>query len=99
MADRKLIQKRLVESLAMITIGDGVLGLLQPRRHISLWRSGPRVWRKTMIPFARRPELTRLFGLAALGVGVWVASRQRPSARRADRARDLTVNAADAAGV
>jgi hypothetical protein len=60
----------------MMTIGDGVLAMLEPRRHVALWRSGPRLWRKTLTPFIRRPELTRLLGLAGIGFGLWLASRQ-----------------------
>jgi len=83
MTNTELIQKRVIESLAMITIGDGVLGLIQPRRHILLWRSGPRVWRRTMTRLARRTGLTQLFALAAIGLGIWLASRQRASVGRA----------------
>jgi len=77
MRDCELLQKRVLESVAMIMIGDGVLGLLEPRRHVLLWRSGPRFWRKTLTPFARRPGLTQLFALAELGLGIWLGSRQR----------------------
>jgi hypothetical protein len=73
-----LAQKRAIESLAMIAIGDGVLALLEPRRHLALWRDGPRVWRKAMMPFARRPRITRLVGAGAVVLGLWLASNQRP---------------------
>jgi hypothetical protein len=77
----KLMQKRVIESLAMLTIGDGVLALVQPRRHVALWRSGPRFWRKSLVPFVRRPQLTRLLGLSAVGLGIWCASRQWSNVR------------------
>jgi hypothetical protein len=75
--NEKLIQSRWVEFLAILVVGDGLLGLAQPRRHVLLWESGPRVWRKAMTPFVRRPALTRVLGLAAVGLGLWLASRQQ----------------------
>lgn len=33
--------KRLREIIAIILIGDGVVGLLDPKRHVGLWRRGP----------------------------------------------------------
>jgi hypothetical protein len=43
--NKRLIQKRVLESLAMLTIGDGLLAAVQPRRHVLLWESGPCLWR------------------------------------------------------
>ncbi|MEX0804476.1 MAG: hypothetical protein WD688_14360 [Candidatus Binatia bacterium] len=76
MVTDNLIRQRLAESLAILLIGDGIVGLLQPRRHVVLWESGPSMWRKAMRPFVRRPGLTQLLGLAAIGFGLWLASRQ-----------------------
>lgn len=76
-----LAQKRALESLAMLAIGDGVLALLEARRHVLLWRRGPRLWRRTVTPFARHPQMTRLFGAATVALGVWLASQQRAAAR------------------
>jgi len=74
--NKTLVQKRVLESLAMLTIGDGLLAALQPRRQVLLWDSGPRVWRKSIRPFIRNPELTRLLGVVGLGLGLWLANRQ-----------------------
>jgi hypothetical protein len=65
------------ELLAMCMIGDGVLAVIDPRRHVRLWERGPEVWERTMRPFAQRPTLTRLIGLAEAAVGVWLGRRQR----------------------
>ena len=74
--NKTLVQKRVLESLAMLTIGDGLLAVLQPRRHVLLWESGPRVWRNSIRPFIRNPGLTRLLGVVGLGLGLWLANRQ-----------------------
>ena len=57
--DRELILRRVTECLAMSMIGDGFLGFVEPRRHVDLWFKGPKWWRQMLLPFARRPELTR----------------------------------------
>jgi hypothetical protein len=79
--NKQIVQKRVLESLAMLTIGDGLLAALQPRRHVLLWESGPRVWRNSMRPFIRNPGLTRLLGLAAVGWALWLSNRQQTDVR------------------
>jgi len=37
-----LLQHRLLETAAMMVIGDSVLALVAPRRHVALWKDGPR---------------------------------------------------------
>jgi hypothetical protein len=71
-----LIAERAKECLAMMMIGDGVLALVEPRRHLSLWQSGPRWWRGMVEPFLGRPGLTRCLGAGEVVLGVWLASRQ-----------------------
>jgi hypothetical protein len=71
-----MIAERVKECLAMMMIGDGVLGLLEPRRHATLWEAGPPWWRGMIEPFARRPGLTRCVGAGEIVLGVWLASRQ-----------------------
>ena len=75
---KRIIKSRIKELGAMMIIGDGVLALLAPRRHVALWLEGPKLWRTTMMPFVKRPRTTRLLGAFGLGVGLWLASRQRP---------------------
>jgi hypothetical protein len=71
-----MIAERAMECVAMMMIGDGVLGLVEPRRHLSLWEAGPGWWRAMFDPFLRRPGLTRCLGAAEVALGIWVASRQ-----------------------
>lgn len=68
--------RRLPEVAAVAMIGDGVITLFQPRRHVTLWRSGPKPWRRAMDAFAVRPELTRWLGAVEAAAGLWLASRQ-----------------------
>jgi len=74
--NKQLIQRRALESLAILMIGDGLLAATQPRRHVLLWQSGPRLWRNSIRPFIRNPGLTRLLGVVGLGLGLWLANRQ-----------------------
>jgi hypothetical protein len=69
----KRVQRRVVESLAILMIGDGFLTAIQPRRHVLLWKGGPRFWRDFMKAFLRRPGLTQVLGATAVGLGLWLA--------------------------
>ena len=72
-----MIRQRATEVAALLMVGDGVVGMLQPERHARLWQSGPRPYRAAMEPFARHPGLTRVIAAAEAGAGLWWASRQR----------------------
>ena len=68
--------KRLIETSAIITIGDGVIAFLAPRQHSLLWATGPASARKVARFFANNPTYMRLLGLTQIGFGVWLAFRQ-----------------------
>ena len=68
--------KQLKELLAIVVIGDGVLGLVAPRRHSLLWRFGPEGYKRIMTDLAKRPVLVRLLSAASVGAGLWLALRQ-----------------------
>jgi len=72
---------RVIESLGMLMIGDGVLGTLRPAEHCLMWRGGAEWWRKTMDWFAAHPDLTRAAAIAELGAGLWLALRSQPRMR------------------
>ena len=82
-----MVSRRLIETLAMLLIGDSVLTLVSPRRHVSLWLGGPRWWDGTFEPLVRRPGLSRLLGVAGVGLGLWLAWRQEPPVRPAPVSR------------
>ena len=69
--------KRSAEMAAVFMIGDGMLGLLQPERHVALWRSR---WRRVdglVRPFAGRPTRRRLYGAVQLAAGIGLAAMVR----------------------
>lgn len=61
------------ETLAMVLIGDAVLGLARPKRHVARWELGP--WGPATAWARRRPALTRAVAGAELAFGVWYAGR------------------------
>ncbi len=69
--------KRTAEMCAVFMIGDGLLGVLQPRRHVELWRSDVGAVDALVRPFADRPGRRRAYGLLQLGAGIALAARLR----------------------
>lgn len=69
-------QRRLLETVAIITVGDGVIELLAPREHSLLWETGPQSGQKLARFFAENPNYMRLLGTAQIPIGVWLALRQ-----------------------
>ncbi len=68
--------KQLLDVFGMLLIGDGLLTVLQPRRHCLLWEVGPEPCRQVIDEFATHPPLTRAAGALELLAGLWLASRQ-----------------------
>lgn len=77
-----MLSRRLIETVAMLTIGDSVLCMLSPRRHLSIWQEGPEWWKRPAETLARYSTVTRVLGLAGLGFGLWLAWRQGPTSSR-----------------
>jgi hypothetical protein len=50
----------------MLMIGDCVLGIVAPERHVRLWEVGPRRLRKAFERLVERPNLTRALSAAGL---------------------------------
>ena len=69
--------KRTAEMAAVFMIGDGLLGLVDPDRHVRLWRSEVGAVDALVRPFADRPARRRAYGLIQLGAGLLLASRLR----------------------
>lgn len=67
--------KRTAEMAAVFMIGDGLLGLVGPDRHVELWRSKVGAVDALVKPFAGRPGRRRAYGLLQLGAGLLLASR------------------------
>ncbi|CAN5191725.1 hypothetical protein BH24ACT19_BH24ACT19_10220 [soil metagenome] len=68
--------RRLKETFAIVTIGDGVIALLAPREHSLLWETGPESGRKLARFFAGNPGYMRLLGATQIAFGAWLAFRQ-----------------------
>lgn len=69
-------KKRMVETFAIIAIGDGAIEVIAPRAHSRLWEAGPEATRKVARFFAENPNHMRALGAAQIGFGVWLALRQ-----------------------
>jgi hypothetical protein len=68
--------RRMKESLAILTVGDGAIELVSPREHSLLWEIGPESTRKVARFFAENPNYMRLIGAAQIALGLWLALRQ-----------------------
>ena len=70
--------RRAAEMAAVFMIGDGLLGLLQPKRHVALWRSDVAPVDALVRPFGGHPGRRRLYGLVQITAGLALAAAQRP---------------------
>ena len=70
------IARRLLEGGALFLIGDGIMGLLKPRRHSLLWDCGPQPIRSVAEGLAENPELARGVYLVEAALGLLLAWRQ-----------------------
>jgi hypothetical protein len=67
---------RIRETAALLLVGDGLLGLLNPSAHCRVWRTGHGRWDAAVAWFAERPGLVRACAAAELAAGIWMAERQ-----------------------
>lgn len=80
MNDQTAVQlglRRSAEMASVFMIGDGLLGLLQPKRHVELWRSDVSAVDVLVRPFADRPARRRAYGLLQVGAGLILGSMLR----------------------
>ena len=71
---------RAAEMAAVFMIGDGLLGLLQPDRHVGLWRSDVTAVDVLTRPFRNHPGRRRAYGLLQIVGGIALAAALRPPA-------------------
>ncbi len=62
--------RRTIQLIALVMVGDGVVGFLKPRWHSLLWDIGPEPYRKTMNQFALHPERARWLYAAEVLIGI-----------------------------
>ncbi|MBW6525368.1 hypothetical protein KZ813_00785 [Sphingomonas sp. RHCKR7] len=72
----RLLARRTVEMAAVFMIGDGMLGLLQPRRHVALWQERALGAEALVAPFVGRPGRRRAYALLQIAAGIALAARQ-----------------------
>jgi hypothetical protein len=70
--------RRIVEGFALFLIGDGIMGLLKPRRHSLLWDCGPEPVHEFTEMLAENRNLARGIYLAEIAIGLLIASKQTP---------------------
>lgn len=75
---RSRLTPRVVEMAAIFMVGDGLIGLVQPRRHVDLWKDDALGAEKVVAPFVDRPGRRRLYALVQIAGGLALAARQRP---------------------
>ncbi|MEG8045506.1 hypothetical protein QP175_04330 [Sphingomonas aerolata] len=68
---------RAAEMAAIFMVGDGLLGLLQPRRHVDLWKEDALGTQALVQPFVDRPGRRRLYAVVQIAAGLALAARQR----------------------
>lgn len=66
--------RRTAEMASIFMIGDGLLGLLQPERHVDLWRSDVAAVDRLVRPFAGHPVRRRAYGAVQLAIGLTLAA-------------------------
>ncbi len=73
-----LVLRRIVEVAGILLIGEGVMGLIQPRRYSRLWSFGPQLLRAATEELAEHPKTARAIYLAEMALGIALASCQTP---------------------
>jgi hypothetical protein len=68
--------RRLKETFAILTVGDGIIEVIFPTKHSLLWEVGPARVRRVAGLCAENPNLMRLLGAAQVAFGIWLAQRQ-----------------------
>jgi hypothetical protein len=69
------MKSRWEELVGMILIGDGVLNLLQPKRHSAIWNCGPKFYKNAARSLQTHPAATRGLGLAFVALGIWLGRK------------------------
>ncbi len=68
---------RAAEMAAIFMVGDGLIGLVQPRRHVDLWKDDALGTEALVKPFVDRPGRRRLYAVVQIATGLALAARQK----------------------
>ncbi len=69
-----LLARRGAEMAAVFMIGDGLLGLVQPKRHVDLWQENAMGAEKLVAPFKGHPKRRRVYGALQILAGLALAA-------------------------
>ena len=69
------MNRRIAELMGMIFIGDGLLSMLEPRRHTALWMCGPKIYKQAAHKLEDNPAAARGLGLVLVGLGLWLSTK------------------------
>jgi hypothetical protein len=72
----KLIRRRLLETAGLFLIGDGLMGILRPRRHSVLLHFGPELGRAVTEELSANPKMARSVYLAEVALGIVLSCSQ-----------------------
>ncbi len=72
----KRMAKHGLELLGLMMIGEGVVGLLYPRRYSLFWKMGPEWMRAGAEWFAEHRDQTRLFCVGEIAAGLWLSAHE-----------------------
>ena len=64
------------EVLAILMVGDGVIGQAALHRHSLLWKFDPEFYRRIVTNSVKRSVLVRLMSEISVGAGLWLALSQ-----------------------
>lgn len=73
-----LVKRRLIELGALLLIGEGIMGLIQPRRYSLLWHFGPRFLKAATEELAEHPIAARAIYALETAAGIAIAVLQTP---------------------
>jgi hypothetical protein len=58
---------------AMLLIGDGLLGLIEPKRHSAVWECGPESYKEFARTLEHKPNVARAIGASFIALGLWLS--------------------------
>lgn len=68
--------RRILDVLAVIFVGDGLLWVVAPRSRGLIWHAGPRLVKRFVERVTlERPHEARLIGAVQVAIGAWMARR------------------------
>lgn len=77
----ELVTRRVVETAALFLIGDGIMGLLKPRRHSRLWHFGPEIAKAATEELFTHPDVARAIYALEAALGISIASFSTPESQ------------------